>query len=300
MPHSAAPTASPPPPGSTAAARQCGTRGCSSWLIPEGVPVADRSQAPPLLRRGTGVQPVVALFEIADDPLRCSTGLWSSYLNLASTRSTASRSPGCREASARTGLHRRRRWRGRPRVGNRPAGQSGSRPCLRGRRQWLGGRRTAPPCSSSSARRPRRVRPPWPASRSGCRRNRRSPPAGPRRRPPGAARPGSAGPGGPAARRPATVKWVGTSTGAWAGSRLLTASIPNRSVPASQSCHSVVSSAASHGWISMFGLLAVSVRLLDRKRCATWTSGPSGADEWSDRRRRRAAVRRSSGPGRRG
>ena len=42
---------------------------------------------------GTGVQAVVALFEIADDALAVFDGLESSYLNLASTRSTASRRP---------------------------------------------------------------------------------------------------------------------------------------------------------------------------------------------------------------
>src|SRR3954451_4889066 len=52
---------------------------------------------------------------------------------------------------------------------------------------------------------------------------------------------------------PATVKWSGSTSGAWAGSRLLTASIPNRSVDASQFCHSLGSRAASHGWISMSG-----------------------------------------------
>src|SRR5436305_12079122 len=50
---------------------------------------------------------------------------------------------------------------------------------------------------------------------------------------------------------PATVKCRGSTSGARAGTRLLTASIPNLSVDASQSCHSALSSAASHGWISM-------------------------------------------------
>src|SRR5215467_11114272 len=50
---------------------------------------------------------------------------------------------------------------------------------------------------------------------------------------------------------PATAKWTGCTSGAWAGSRLLTASIPKRSTDASQSCHSATSSAASQGWMSM-------------------------------------------------
>src|SRR5579859_6363506 len=50
---------------------------------------------------------------------------------------------------------------------------------------------------------------------------------------------------------PATVKCRGSTSGARAGSRLLTASMPNLPVAASQYCHSALSVAASHGWISM-------------------------------------------------
>src|SRR4051812_21753898 len=68
-PRSAAPTASRLPPGSTAAARHCERLVWWSWLVPEGVPVTDRGQPAPLLLRGTGVEPVAAVLEIADDPL---------------------------------------------------------------------------------------------------------------------------------------------------------------------------------------------------------------------------------------
>src|SRR4051794_27835556 len=54
----------------------------------------------------------------------------------------------------------------------------------------------------------------------------------------------------------ATLKCVGSTTGAWAGSRLFTASIPNRSVVASQSRHSSGPLAASQGWMSMSGFLS--------------------------------------------
>ena len=57
----------------------------------------------------------------------------------------------------------------------------------------------------------------------------------------------------------AGVKWVGTSSGACAGS-VLTTSTPNVSWVAIQVCHSSVSRAASQGWIS-------TVRLLLRRSC---------------------------------
>ncbi len=54
---------------------------------------------------------------------------------------------------------------------------------------------------------------------------------------------------------PARVKCVGRTSGAWAGSTLLTARIPKRSVDASHRCHSTRSIAASHGWTSTSALL---------------------------------------------
>jgi hypothetical protein len=45
------------------------------------------------------------------------------------------------------------------------------------------------------------------------------------------------------------ARWMSSSSPA--GSRLLTARIPNRPADASQSCHSAGPVAASHGWISM-------------------------------------------------
>lgn len=51
------------------------------------------------------------------------------------------------------------------------------------------------------------------------------------------------------------VKWVGTTGGAWAGSMLLTTSVPNRSVESSQRRHSNGSRAASQDWMSTVSLL---------------------------------------------
>ena len=50
---------------------------------------------------------------------RCLAGLWSSYLNLASTRSTASRTPRMPGSMRPYGAARRRPRRARPRAGSR-------------------------------------------------------------------------------------------------------------------------------------------------------------------------------------
>src|SRR3954452_6484718 len=47
------------------------------------------------------------------------------------------------------------------------------------------------------------------------------------------------------------VKCVGSTSGAYAGSRLLTTSTPNRSVVASQSRHSASSMVPSQGWMNI-------------------------------------------------
>jgi hypothetical protein len=39
------------------------------------LPITDRGQAPPLLRRGSGVEPVVALLEVADDAFAVLDGV---------------------------------------------------------------------------------------------------------------------------------------------------------------------------------------------------------------------------------
>ena len=152
-------------------------------------------QAPLLLGRGPGVEPVAALLEVADDALAVLDGLASSYLNLASTPSTASRTPRLPDsirpygaAPGATAAWPPSGWKSASwavRISALPWGH---------RLPWVG-TRTAPRRSSWSARRPRPGRLPWPASTSGCRRSRRSRPAVPRQLPPGAARPGSAGPG---------------------------------------------------------------------------------------------------------
>src|SRR5215472_9814909 len=46
-----------------------------SSAVPVGLPVTDRGQAPPLLRRGPGVEPVATLLEVADDAHAVLDGL---------------------------------------------------------------------------------------------------------------------------------------------------------------------------------------------------------------------------------
>jgi hypothetical protein len=45
------------------------------WLVPVGLPVADGGQAPALLDRGLGVEPVAALLEVADDAVAVFDGV---------------------------------------------------------------------------------------------------------------------------------------------------------------------------------------------------------------------------------
>jgi len=66
------PAASTP---SAAEAPQRWRRHVRSRSLPAGLPVTDRGQAPPLLGGGPGVEPVVALLEVADDALPVLDGV---------------------------------------------------------------------------------------------------------------------------------------------------------------------------------------------------------------------------------
>ena len=71
------PTASPRWPAPTVAPQRVGSRS-----LPAGLPVTDRGQAPPLLGRGPGVEPVAALLQAADHALAVLDGVGVVVLEL--------------------------------------------------------------------------------------------------------------------------------------------------------------------------------------------------------------------------